>query len=155
MPWLPGVQPWAPSQSEWLLGWMTKMVKHFPAKLLMSLAQNRCVVPGQYSERVPLAQLHGDEPVGPLPLWKKPVLQRGRKLPVWACGVSRWTPSLGDRIIPSIFTFKSPTIYPNCTAISCTILLLNTRLSQSRKLPVFPRVARRVCLLGLHAATSP
>ena len=61
---------------------------------------------------------------------------------VWACGVSRWTPSLGDLIIPFIYHFKSYTTYSNCTAIYCTCSYLNTRLLQSGKLPVFPRVAQ-------------
>ena len=43
----------------------------------------------------------GDAAHGVLPL----VAERtpSLELPVWACGVSRWTPSLGDLIIPFIF----------------------------------------------------
>ena len=64
------------------------------------------------------------------------------ELPVWACDVSMWTPSLGDLIIP-LFTYqiRIPHIQtvPLFTVQYC---YLNTRLSQSAKLPVFPRVAQ-------------
>ena len=82
----------------------------------------------------------GDAAHGVLPL----VAERtpSLELPVWACGVSRWTPSLGDLIIPFIFSLISYTTYSNCTAIYCTCSYLNTRLLQSGKLPVFPRVAQ-------------
>ena len=74
---------------------------------------------------------------------------------VWAGGASMWTPSSEGRTIPSLLSHISYTIYSNCTAIYCTMQLLNTRLLQSEKLPVSPRVFGRVCLLGLHAATLP
>ena len=47
---------------------------------------------------------------------------------VWAGGVSRWTPSLGDLIIPFILSLISYTTYSNCTAIYCTILLFEYAL---------------------------
>ena len=74
---------------------------------------------------------------------------------VWACGVSRWTPSLGDLIIPFIFSLISYTTYSNCTAIYCTILLFEYALITIRETASFSKGCSRVCLLGLHAATSP
>ena len=82
----------------------------------------------------------GDAAHGVLPL----VAERtpSLELPVWACGVSRWTPSLGGLTIPFISSLISYTTYSNCTTIYCTCSYLNTRLLQSGKLPVFPRVAQ-------------
>ena len=95
----------------------------------------------------------GDAAHGVLPL----VAERtpSLELPVWACGVSRWTPSLGDLIIPFIYHFKSYTTYSNCTAIYCTILLFEYALITIRETASFSKGCSRVCLLGLHAATSP
>ena len=82
----------------------------------------------------------GDAAHGVLPL----VAERtpSLELPVWACGVSRWTPSLGGRTIPFIISlFHIPNIQtvPLFTVQYC---YLNTRLLQSGKPPVFPRVAQ-------------
>ena len=95
----------------------------------------------------------GDVAHGVLPL----VAERtpSLELPVWACGVSRWTPSLGDLIIPFIFSLISYTTYSNCTAIYCTILLFEYALITIRETASFSKGCSRVCLLGLHAATSP
>ena len=74
---------------------------------------------------------------------------------VWACGASRWAPSLGGLTIPFIIPFKSLTTYSNCTTIYCTILLFEYALITIRETASFSKGCSRVCLLGLHAATSP
>ena len=43
----------------------------------------------------------------------------------------------------------------NCTAIYCTILLFEYALITTRETASFSKGCSRVCLLGLHAATSP
>ena len=91
------------------------------------------------------------EPLGQI--WMPKRTPRRRR--VWACGVSRWTPSLGDLIIPFIYHFKSYTTYSNCTTIYCTILLFEYALITIRETASFSKGCSRVCLLGLHAATSP
>ena len=74
----------------------------------------------------------GDAAHGVLPL----VAERtpSLELPVWACGVSRWTPSLGDLIIPFIFSLISYTTYSNCTKL-CEEFLECRYYAQYRTLP--------------------
>ena len=95
----------------------------------------------------------GDAAHGVLPL----VAERAPslELPVWACGASRWAPSLGGLTIPFIIPFKSLTTYSNCTTIYCTILLFEYALITIRETASFSEGCSRVCLLGPHAATSP
>ena len=95
----------------------------------------------------------GDAAHGVLPL----VAERAPslKLPVWAGGASMWTPSSEGRTIPSLLSLISYTIYSNCTAIHCTILLFEYALITIGETASFSKGCSRVCLLGLHAATSP
>ena len=68
--------------------------------------------------------------------------------------------SLGGRhhweALPSrLFHHLFHTTYSNCTAIYCTILLFEYALITIRETASFSKGCSRVCLLGLHAATSP